>query len=253
MKKTFLTFLASLSVLAISAPPALAATTVSFSPANVSVSAGQNFNLTVIVNPSEKIYTAKMELKYPADLLEVKSFALGSGWMALTQTGYDSNESGILIKTGGYPGGLASAANFGVISFSAKKAGSGTISLGDKSLALNSQSQNIISLGSSANVSISAAVSTTPLSASGTPRPSPTVSASPAPSASPTTDEIPLISPEQASAKDSPNSAASLFAGLGNVLSFGTGNAFIAIIVALAIILALAYIVFYLVIKKNRK
>ncbi len=260
MKKTFLTILISLSALAISTAPALAATTISFEPTAINATAGQNFNLAVAVNPSEKIYTTKIELNYPADLLEVKSFSLGSNWMALTQSGYDSidNIGGTMIKTGGYPGGLASAANFGTISFSAKKAGSGTISLGTASLALNSQSQNVISGAPQATVSITAAVQPTPTPslAIGTPRPTPTPTSTVSPSATPT--GTPTPSPSESplviatpSPSPSPNATASLFAGLGNILSLGTGSAFLAIVVALIIILAIVYLVMYLV--KRRK
>jgi len=254
MKKTFLTILISLSGLAISVAPALAATTISFSPANVSVKAGQNFNLAVAVNPSEKIYTAKIELDYPADLLEVKSFTLGSNWMALTQTGYDSNESGTLIKTGGYPGGLVSSANFGTVTFSAKKSGSGTISLGDSSLVLNSQSQNVISGAPQATVSISAAIQPTPTPSPvvGTPRPTSTPTASPSASPTPSPEASPTESPLAAATPSfSSNAAASLFAGIGNILSLGTGSAFLAIVVALIIILAIIYLVMYLIKRKK--
>ena len=159
MKKYLLTtFLGLLAIMA-AALPVLAATTMSLSPATVNVTAGQTFNLSVAVDPQGvKNYTVKLELKYPADLLEVKSFTLGSNWMAVSQTGYDSidNINGILIKTAGYPGGLTANTAFGTVSFSAKKAGSGIIQTGTGSLALNASSQNVFSGSAQANVTITA-------------------------------------------------------------------------------------------------
>lgn len=126
--------------------PAWASTTLSFAPTKITVEAGTNYNLKLVVNPhGVKNYTAKAEVKYPADLIEVKSFTFGSGWMALAQSGYDliDNTRGVLIKTAGYPGGVSDSTAFGTISFLAKKTGSGVISIGDKSLVLDAASQNV--------------------------------------------------------------------------------------------------------------
>jgi hypothetical protein len=127
---------------------AFAATTVSLSPVNVSVKEGQTFSMAVSIDPqSVKNYTVKLEMKYPADLVEAKSFSFGSNWMALSQTGYDSidNVNGVLIKTAGYPGGLASNAFFGTIVFKAKKSGNAAIQIAGNSLALDAGNQNVIS------------------------------------------------------------------------------------------------------------
>lgn len=127
---------------------AFAAATVSFLPAGVNVKEGQNFNLAVSIDPqSSKAYTVKIETKYPADLLEVQSFNFGSGWMPLSQTGYDLSDAanGVLIKTAGYPGGLSSKASFGTITFKAKKNGTGAIQVTGNSFALGSDSQNAMS------------------------------------------------------------------------------------------------------------
>jgi hypothetical protein len=125
-----------------------AATTVSLSPVNVNINEGQNFNLAVSVNPQGvKNYTVKLEIKYPADILEVKSFSFGNNWMPLSQTGYDllDNSNGTLIKTAGYPGGLDSNASFGTVVFSAKKSGNVEIQVAGDSLALDASNQNVIS------------------------------------------------------------------------------------------------------------
>jgi hypothetical protein len=87
------------------------------------------------------------------------SFTFGSGWLALTQPGYDSidNTNGVLIKTAGYPGGFSSSANFGTVSFYAKKTGSGTIKIGDSSLAFQASSQSAIT-GSGTSFAVTAPV-----------------------------------------------------------------------------------------------
>ena len=138
--------------------PTLAATTVSLSPASVSVKSGQSFNVSVAINPQGvNNYVEKVELKYPADILQVNSFTLGSAWMALTQPGYDltDNTNGVLLKSAGYPGGLSSATTFGTVSFYAKKAGSGTITIGSNSLAFEVSGQSAIG-GSPVSVTITA-------------------------------------------------------------------------------------------------
>ena len=155
MKKLIFVIALSLFGIMVGLTPALAVTNISFSPTSITVKQGQTFILSSSVNPKGiKNYTVKLELNYPADLLEVKSFTFGSGWMALSQPGYDSidNANGILIKTAGYTGGLSSAASFGTISFLAKKAGSGVITVGDNSLALDSTNENV--LGSMPQVSV---------------------------------------------------------------------------------------------------
>ncbi len=131
----------------ISAIPAFAATIAVLSPANLNINKGQNFNVSVSVNPQgTNNYAEKLVVNYPADILEETSFSFGSAWIALTQPGYDTvdNSNGILIKTAGYPGGISSSIPFGTISFHAKKAGNGNIRIGNNSLAFEVSSQSAI-------------------------------------------------------------------------------------------------------------
>ncbi len=123
------------------------ATTVSLSPSDINLIEGENFNITIIVNPENPNYTVKAELKYPADLIHVKSFSFGSGWMPISQQNYDliDNENGVLIKSAGYPGGFSSSKTFGIVSFHAKKTGSGLIEMGENSLILDIESQDVFS------------------------------------------------------------------------------------------------------------
>jgi len=125
-----------------------AAATISFSPVDVDVIRGESFDLIMAINPQGvESYTTKVELEYPADLLEVKSFSFGSDWMALSAQGYDliDNTNGVLIKTAGYPGGLTSAVTFGTVSFLAKKSGSGVVKLGSNSMVLDAENENVLS------------------------------------------------------------------------------------------------------------
>jgi len=129
------------------ATPALAASTFSLSPSNISITRGQSFDMTIRIDPAGlKNYTVKTGLQYPSDMLEVKHFAFGAGWMALSQSGYDliDNKNGVLIKTAGYPSGFSENKIFGVVSFSAKKTGSGIIEIKDNSLVLDQRNQNVL-------------------------------------------------------------------------------------------------------------
>lgn len=147
IKKSILTIILSGLGMMVLAMPVFAATSFSLSPVNVNVTKGQNFSVVIAVDPQGvKNYTVKVELEYPADLVEAESFTLGSGWMALSQSGYDliDNTNGVLVKTAGYPGGLSSAVTFGTVSFLAKKAGDGIIKIASDSIVLNEENQNVL-------------------------------------------------------------------------------------------------------------
>lgn len=125
----------------------LAASTLSLVPASVNITEGESFSLRVILNPrGVNNYTTKVQLQYPPDLLETKSFTLGNGWMALSQPGYDltDNTNGLLIKTAGYPGGISKSITFGTIFFLAKKSGEGIIKVGEDSFVLDVANQNVL-------------------------------------------------------------------------------------------------------------
>jgi len=128
------------------ATPAFAVTTVSFTPLNINIEQGKRFTLIVKIDPqSVKNYTAKIQIQYLVELLEVKLFTFNDGWMALSQPGYDlvDNTNGSLIKTGGYPGGFSNPLTFGTISFLAKKSGYGVIKIGNDSIVLDGNSRNL--------------------------------------------------------------------------------------------------------------
>lgn len=138
----------SLALIGMSAATFVSAATFSMSPANISVTEGQTFSVSVFVNPQGvSNYTEKLELKYSAAALEVKSFNFAGNWMPISQPGYDllDNASGILIKTAGYPGGFTSKTLFGNLTFRAKQTGNAAIQITTNSMALNADSKNIAS------------------------------------------------------------------------------------------------------------
>ena len=135
---------------------AQASTIATLLPSVDTVSTGQSFDLAIMVDPQGTAnYTEKVEIDYPADILQVNSFTLDKSWMALTQPGYDSldNNAGVLVKTAGYAGGFTSPVTFGAISFTAKKAGSGVVTIGNSSLAFEVNSQSGL-LGNSSIIKV---------------------------------------------------------------------------------------------------
>jgi hypothetical protein len=147
MKKIILTFIAVALGTVLFALPALATTTVSLVPATLKTAPGQQFNVVVAVNPQGFSNDAeKIEVDYPANLLQVSSFTMGGTWIALTESGYDltDNTNGVLIKTAGYPRGISTPTMFGTILFTAEKAGSGKITIGSQSVAFQTSGQSAI-------------------------------------------------------------------------------------------------------------
>lgn len=132
MKKITLIKAVAIGAAILFAVPAFAATTATLSLNAATVAAGSSFTVTVAVDPAKTAnYAEKLVLDYPADMLEATSFTYGSTWMPLTQSGYDSidNSKGVLMKTAGYPSGITSLTTFGTVTFRAKHAGSGTITI----------------------------------------------------------------------------------------------------------------------------
>lgn len=249
MKKYLLTILlGAFGIMALVAP-ALAVTNVSFTPIKVNARQGQIFTLTIGVNPQGvKNYTAKVELHYPANLLEVKSFTFASGWMSLSQSGYDltDNLNGVLIKTAGYPSGISAPTTFGTVSFRAKQNGNGIISLNSNSFVYDANSQNVLTNSSAQTmVAISA-----PVVAPIIP-PKPLTVEVPV---SPPSVETPIVpAPEQPivalSLPSSPIATRSLSASIGNILSLGTDSA----IVGFLVVVVVAYLLYAVIRNARRK
>lgn len=148
MKKLLFIITLTLLGITICTAPVFATSNILFSPTNINIKEGQNFILTVTVDPNDtKDYTVKLEVNYPPDLLEVKSFTFADNWIPLSQEEYSyiDNKNGVLVKTAGYPNGITSKTNFGDILFLAKKDGNASILVTDNSFILDSTNQNVIS------------------------------------------------------------------------------------------------------------
>jgi len=129
----------------------------SFVPASGSYTAGQTYTVSILVNPQgDTVYTAKAEINFPSDLLQVQTFSYGSSWIPLPQPGYDlvDNVNGKIIKTGGYPGGLKTSHTFGTITFLAKKSGNAALIVANGSQLLDGTNNNSLSGSPSATFSI---------------------------------------------------------------------------------------------------
>ncbi|MDO8565257.1 MAG: cohesin domain-containing protein [bacterium] len=147
------------------------AATVSTSPTSVTLSPGQSVTLTIIVDPQGTAYTAKVALSFPPNLLSVSAFSQASGWIPLSQPGYDSvdNSSGSMIKTGGATGGFSSPKVFGTVTFTSLAAGTANINVTGATQVLNASNQNTFTAGGQTVVNISS------------PAPAPSVTPSPTP------------------------------------------------------------------------
>lgn len=106
------------------------------SPVSSSLSGAQNVKVgdrvtvTVTYTPSgSPVFTASSDLKYDASMLGYSGVSFGGTWLPINQAPYDLTESGHVVKTAGYPGGLSSSARFATFTFTALKAGTTNISL----------------------------------------------------------------------------------------------------------------------------
>ena len=209
------------------------AATINILPSSIEASKGQSFSMAVMADPqSDKGYTVKLELSYPADLLEVVSFSFADKWLPLSVSGYDlvDNITGDLVKTAGYPGGFASAAKLGTIVFKSKKVGQGSINIGSGAAIFNADNKNILSgtMGIPIKINLMAIPQVskpkTPVTSEG----NATVSSN-------------MVLDQQ-----------SLPAALGAVLSLGTGNVAVAVLLSIIIIAIFAYAVFAFATRKKR-
>jgi len=226
----------------------LAATDFSFSPASIDVEPGDDFTAVILIEPEQALYTVKLELNFPAELLEIKSFIFKEGWIPLSQSEYNlvDNENGLLIKTAGYPGGLASALEFGTISFSAKQAGNGVISISNNSFALDSDNQNILNEELAQMVlKITAPVlvpEITPPAEEGIEEEEEAIEEEviiPEEEAPEGGGEVAIILPE-----GEKEGQISFLAAVFTVLALGTGKSWIAVIVAIIVLAFLTYFVY---------
>lgn len=117
-----------------------------FSPGSGSYETNRTFSVAVFANPQgNNIYTVKVELKYPANLLSVESFNFSDEWLPLRKPGHDliDNDMGILIKTAGFPGGFSSQTKLGDVVFRTKSSGTANVSIGGDSMTLDANNNNV--------------------------------------------------------------------------------------------------------------
>lgn len=171
MKKFFIGTLVALyafivpGVYAQTATATASTSSFTIAPAQMIVRTGQTFTLAVAYNPNGiQTYTAKLDLRYPAHLLEVTSFTYGNGLQPLSQADYDSinNTTGVMVKTAGFLGGTASSSVFGTVTFRAKANGLAPISVGQGSVAYDANNQNILGgFGTKSTIVVSGTQATT--------------------------------------------------------------------------------------------
>ncbi len=254
MRRSIVALLVGISGAFVLVVPALAATSVSFAPVTVNVSQGQSFTLTVGVNPGGvKNYTVKTELQYPANLLEVTSFAFANTWMPLTQSGYDltDNTNGVLVKTAGYPGGVSSAVTFGTVTFHAKKSGTGTIALDNSSLTLDAGNQNVLA---SAAVRTTVAIAAPSVPTQTAPVTQVTPTSKPATETVPPVTEVATTSGKQlATTTEQPIVVppGSILAQVATFVTFGTNSIFLGI--AIIVVLVFLGYAIYSGVRSRRK
>jgi len=108
---------------------------------------GEQFSVAITVTPTsgEKVYTSKVAVSYPSDMLEVVSFSFAPTWLALHVSGYDVVTNDLIIKTAGYPGGFSTDKLFGSIIFRAKKEGVANIVLDNDTQILNGNNRDTFS------------------------------------------------------------------------------------------------------------
>jgi len=126
---------------------ALADTVVSLTPVSGNYEVGKSYSVNVYINPQGvKVYTAKVEIKYPSTLLEVTNYTPATGLMPLTQSGYDliDNNTGTLIKTAGITGGTSTNILLGTITVKAKATGSAQMTTTNNSQALDENGTNTV-------------------------------------------------------------------------------------------------------------
>jgi len=131
--------------------------TLDFSPDTDSVTTGESFNLDVTIAPNgEDLDTVRVVVSYPANMLEVTSYSLGSVFPSTSPGNSISNATGSLsqgaFKTGG---GVSSSGTVGTITFRALSAGTASIAFGTTSRAISAGVEKLSITGSgSASITI---------------------------------------------------------------------------------------------------
>lgn len=132
MKKIAVLFLGlAMSLANLGISPARASTTavLSLSPTNTSVETGEEFSLSVLVDPNdESLDTVRVELTFDPDLVEVLSFDLGSLFPNLSPDNDIDNDAGTL-SYGAFKFGtpVTSSGTLATVTFHALSSGTATV------------------------------------------------------------------------------------------------------------------------------
>lgn len=117
---------------------------------NQEVSVGQKFSVDISISPKdETVYTSKISISYPSDMIEAGSFSFTPKWLELSQPGYDLMDpsQGKIIKTAGFPAGIevGNTKVFGTITFTAKSTGTANIKISSDTQVYNDSNSNVFS------------------------------------------------------------------------------------------------------------
>lgn len=257
MKKLYIALLLALfGVMAVVGPASAA--TLQFAPTAFNVNAGESFSVVVSLDPvGTKNYVTKLEASFPANILSVSSFTFGGGWTAIITPEYNitDNTNGLLVRGAGVAGGTLNPVTFGTITFTAKNGGSGVIVMNNaNSLSLGGAGQNLLVGTTQASVNVTAVAGATTVVPSGTPN-SPTGTGASqtqpgtegqitpeAATTGPAEDGTTPVVTQTPTTDTTANPAqANLLAGVMNILSFGTGKAWLSWLVLLLIVIAIGY------------
>ena len=120
---------------------------------------GQSISVRVLLHPDagKPLYTAKLDLSYSTEVLQLSSFVQASGWIPLQQPGYHETNfsTGNVIRTGGYTGGVSNTVEFGTLTFIAKSSGQGKLSLNGAGILLLDQNNDNLFVSNNATASFS--------------------------------------------------------------------------------------------------
>ncbi len=109
--------------------------TIALEPTIKSVKAGELFDLAIRVSPNgESLDTVRVNLRFPADLLQVDHFTLGEQFPRISPGVTVDNSAGTISEGGFNIDHLVSTSGiFGTVTFMAVKEGAATIAVGDSS------------------------------------------------------------------------------------------------------------------------
>ena len=117
---------------------------------------GQTISVRIVVNPGGSPYdTVSASGTFPANLLELQSFAANPSFSTMSPDNSFDNAGGTFSFGGGIPGGSSQTADLGTIVFKVKDAGNAMVSLTGDSAIINA-GQVIPSSNGSVNFSLSA-------------------------------------------------------------------------------------------------